>query len=91
MLHVSVRTLRLRRYVAQISLRDLPEVFRSSTGLSTLVSRATRRGEIRKLGPRLYTTNLSESAEAVIRRNLWPVVGLLCPETVVSPAGYPAG
>lgn len=70
--------------MAQTSLRHLPEVFLSSSELSPLVSRAARRGEIRKLGPRLYTTNLSEPPATVIRRNLWPVAGLLLPDTVVS-------
>src|SRR5207248_5863584 len=38
----------------------------------------------RRVAPRLYTTNLAAPPEAVIRRNLWPVVGLLFPKSVVS-------
>jgi hypothetical protein len=74
----------LGAYVAQSSLRHLPEVFLSTAELSPVVTRAARRGKVRKLGPRLYTSNLSDAPEAVIHRNLWPVVGLLFPDTVVS-------
>lgn len=70
--------------MADSPLRQLPEVFLRPPDLSSLVSRAARRGEVRKLGPRLYTTNLTDPAEAIIRRNLWPVVGLLFPGRVVS-------
>lgn len=66
------------------SLDALPEVFLSSSALSPLVSRAVRRGDARKLGPRLYTRNVTEPAEAVVRRNLWPIVALLVPDAVVS-------
>jgi hypothetical protein len=61
-----------------------PEVFLSPTELSSKISRMVRDGTARKLGPRLYTLNMIDSPESIISRNLWPIVGLLMPGTVVS-------
>jgi hypothetical protein len=55
----------------------------STDEIKLLVSREAKRGHVRKVGPRLYTTNVSDDPAAVIRRNLWEVVGLLFPDTVV--------
>src|SRR5579862_5894751 len=66
------------------SFQGFPEVFLSSTDLSLDISRAVKRREVRKLHGRLYTRNLTDSPEAIIRRNLWQVVGLLFPHTAVS-------
>jgi hypothetical protein len=65
--------------------RDLnfPPVFLSSDEIKLQVSRAAKRGAIRKIGPRLYTPDVGDDPAAVIRRNLWEVVGLLFPDTVV--------
>lgn len=61
----------------------LPEIFTSANASSRGVARGLREGTVRKLGPRLYTTNTTESSEAVVRRNLWLIVGLLFPDAVV--------
>lgn len=68
----------------KVLLQQLGEVFRTSTELSELVSRAVRDGKARKLHGCLYTTNMVEDPEAIIPRNLWRVVSLLFPGTVVS-------
>lgn len=60
-----------------------PPVFLSTDEIKLLVSREAKRGHVRKIGPRLYTTDVSDDPAAVIRRNLWEVVGLLFPDTVV--------
>jgi hypothetical protein len=62
----------------------LPEVFRSSKDTSSGISRAVKANTIRKIGPNLYTANMADSPEAIIRRNLWPVVAMLAPGSVVS-------
>jgi hypothetical protein len=46
--------------VARFSLKNPPEVFVSTAAMSAPVSRAVAAGRLRKLGPRLYTTNLTE-------------------------------
>jgi hypothetical protein len=63
---------------------DLPEVFLSDRERSPAVSRMVKAGTVRKLGPRLYTRNVTDPPEAVIARNLWPIVALLMPGAVVS-------
>src|ERR1700749_2907969 len=62
----------------------LPEVFLSTCGTSTEVSRRVKAGAARKIGPKLYTRNLKDSPEAIVSRNLWPIVGMLMPGSVVS-------
>lgn len=69
--------------MVRFSLEDLPEVFLSTDEISRAVSQAARAGAVRKLGPRLYTRNTSDTPEAVVRRNLWQVVGMVCPNSVV--------
>jgi hypothetical protein len=63
---------------------DLPEVFLSTAEISAVVSRGVRGGTIRKLEGRLYTTSVADPPDAVVRRNLWQIVGLLFPGAVVS-------
>lgn len=60
-----------------------PPVFLSTDEIKLQVSREVKRGRIRKIGPRLYTTDVSDDPAVVIRRNLWQVVCLLFPNTVV--------
>src|SRR5690625_2077199 len=60
-----------------------PPVFLSTEEIKLVVSRDAKRGHIRKIGLRLYTTDVSEDSEIVIRRNLWEVIGLLFRDTVV--------
>ena len=62
----------------------LPEVFLSDSGASTAVGRMVRSGTARKIGPRLYTRNMQDEAEEIVVRNLWTIVALLAPGTVVS-------
>lgn len=70
--------------VQNLALEDLPEVFLSTAELSSAVSAAARAGAVRKLGVRLYTRNVGEPPESVVRRNVWQIVGLLFPDAVVS-------
>ena len=59
--------------VAQL-LDAMPEAFVSSSAISREVSRRLKAGQLRKLGSRLYTTNLGDAPEAIVRRNLWDIV-----------------
>lgn len=60
---------------------ELPEIFRPSEYAA--VSRATARGELRRLERGLYTTNLDEPAERLIRRRWLEVAPLYFPGSVV--------
>jgi hypothetical protein len=62
----------------------MPEVFRSNKDTSPGISRAVKANTVRKIGPNLYTGNMEDSPEAIVRRNLWPVVAMLAPGAVVS-------
>ncbi len=61
----------------------LPEVFVSSSATTKAVSRLVQAAGARKIGPRLYTTNMIDPPATIVRRNLWPVVGLLMPGAVI--------
>lgn len=39
---------------------------------------------VRKLAPRIYTSNLEDSPEDIIRRNIFPILGNLYPDAVLS-------
>jgi hypothetical protein len=60
-----------------------PEIVLSDASTSARVGKAVRENELRKIAPRLYTPNLVDAPEAIIRRNLWPVLALLFPGTMV--------
>lgn len=68
-----------------ISLLDqLPEVFVSTSETTELASRAVRQGRLRKLASRVYTRNLTDAPEAIVRRHLWPLVGALVPGAIIA-------
>src|SRR5664279_5242818 len=62
----------------------LPEVFVSNAEIATAVSREVKRGSLRKLASRLYTCNLTEPPEQLVRRNLWPIVAAYLPGALVA-------
>lgn len=62
----------------------MPEVVLSTREASYRISREVSAGRLKKIAPRLYTTRVKEAPEKVIRRNLWDVVGLLSPGSVIS-------
>lgn len=65
------------------SLRNLPEVFPTSTAISEPLQRAVRAGRARKLAGRLYTRNLEEPLAQVARRNWQAIVAHHFPGAVV--------
>jgi hypothetical protein len=81
----------------RFSLKNLPEVFVSSAALSAPISRAVAAGTVRKLGSRLYTTNLTENPAALVRRHLWEIAagffpgGLVADRTALDHAPTPDG
>ncbi|MBI1197922.1 MAG: cell filamentation protein Fic [Phenylobacterium sp.] len=66
------------------SLDALPEVFVSTTDLSGLVSRGVRQGQLRQIGSKLYTKNLDDAPEQIVRRQLWPLVAAYVPGAVIA-------
>jgi len=49
-----------------------------------LISKVKSDGKLIKIAPRVYTTNPNDSAENIVRRNLFAILGHLFPESVLS-------
>ena len=83
--------------MARFSLKDAPEVFVSTTEISPDVFRANAAGKLRKLGSRLYTTNLIEEPASLVRRHLWELAagyfpgGLVADRTALEQKPAPDG
>ena len=56
----------------------------SDSKISKKISKLEKEGKIKKIAPRLYTGNLEESPEIIIRRNLFTILGKLFPGAVLS-------
>lgn len=56
----------------------------SDKKISAQLSKLNAQGRIRKIAPRLYTSNLDDTAEEIIRRNLFIILGNLYPGSVIS-------
>lgn len=52
--------------------------------ISIQISKLLKSGVIRKIAPRVYSSNLVEPAEGIIRRNLFQILGNLYPGTILS-------
>ncbi|HEX5308569.1 MAG TPA: Fic family protein [Solirubrobacteraceae bacterium] len=67
----------------RFSLDSQEEVFFSSTATSRAVRGLLRDGRIRQVAGRLYTKNLDEPLEAVVRRRAWTVAAGIFPGAVI--------
>lgn len=61
-----------------------PEAFVSNTAISRRVSRAVKAGKLRRLASRLYTRNLVDPPEVVVKRNVWDIVAGYFPGALVA-------
>jgi len=68
----------------EFSLAALPEVFVSDSAISKAVYEAVDRGQLRKLGSRLYTRNLQDHPERLVRRNWYNLVASYYPDAVIA-------
>ncbi|MBQ9472999.1 MAG: Fic family protein [Bacteroidales bacterium] len=60
-------------------------VFASSNpDVSHAISRLTKQGKLRKIAPRLYTTNLIDSEESIVHRNILNILMWRFPGSVIS-------
>ena len=67
-----------------LSLNELPEVFVSDAAITKAVSREVARGALRKIGTRLYTRNLEEDPEALVRRNWYHLITAYFPDAIIA-------
>lgn len=65
-------------------LENLPEVFVSEPSIYDFVYRKTKEGHLRKIGSRLYTRNLEDTPEAIVKRNIWPLVAAYFPGALIA-------
>lgn len=68
----------------EFSLAALSEVFVSDSTISKAVYDAVKRGELRKLGSRLYTRNLKEAPDHLVRRNWYGLLSAYYPDAVIA-------
>lgn len=73
----------MSRPTTTFSLADQPEVFFSSTPTSRAIRRCLTAGEVRHIAGRLYTRNLSDPFEEIVRRRVWDVAAGYFPGAVI--------
>lgn len=56
----------------------------SDPNISRLLSQKEKAGELKKLAPRIYTTNLQDSPENIVRRNLIDILNYRYPKAIIS-------
>ena len=56
----------------------------SEPRISKQISKLEKEGKIRKLAPRIYSSNLEEPAGEIVRRNLFRILGKLYPGILLS-------
>lgn len=66
------------------SAERFPEIVVSTNKTTKRVSAAAAKGDLRKIGPRLYTSNLKDDPTAIIRRNIWQIVAGYCPKGIIA-------
>ena len=72
---------------AQIfNMKELPEIIFASSDptQSRKIKDWIRRGKIRRLIPRVYTSNLVDAPDMIIKRNIWSILSQLFPGTIIS-------
>jgi Fic family protein len=52
--------------------------------ISKQISKLQKEGKIRKIAPRIYSSNLTEPIEEIVRRNLFQILGKLYPQSILS-------
>ena len=65
-------------------LDSLPEVFVSSTEISSQVSQAVSDGKLKKLASRLYTKNFVDDPEVIVKRNWYNLLRKYYPDALIA-------
>ena len=68
----------------EFSISAMPEVFVSDSSISKAVYEAVERGQLRKLGSRLYTRNLTDDPDRLIRRNWYNLIVSYYPDAMIA-------
>lgn len=70
---------------------EWPELVLSGDADPAVLSRATQRGRLRRLGRGIYTGFVDDDPAQVVHRNLWPLVAHEFPEAVIADRSVPEG
>jgi len=70
--------------MTKFSVDAMPEVFVSDTAISQSVSSAVARGKLRKIGSRLYTRNLDEAPERLVKRHWYHLITDYFPDALIT-------
>lgn len=64
----------------------LPEIVIGSSDkkMSTKLTQLKKEGKLRKIAPRVYTTNMNDADEVIVGRNLYKIIGSLYPGALIS-------
>src|SRR3546814_12550004 len=73
-----------RPLMPEFSVARLPEVFVSDKTISKNVHAAVAKGQLRKLSSRLYTRNLTDDPEKLVRRNWSVLVANYFPDAAIA-------
>lgn len=65
-------------------MNQFPEVFLSNKAIANKIARELKKANIRKIGPRLYTTNLKDSPQSIIKKHLWVIVSEYFPDGLIT-------
>ena len=65
-------------------LSPASEIVVSTTENRRDVHRRERKGELRRLAPKLYTPNLTDAPEKIVRRNLWQICSAFFPDGLIA-------
>lgn len=68
------------------SLANVMEIVMATSdkSLSTKRTSMIKEGLLRKIAPKIYTTNLEDEPDVIIRRNVFYIIGQLYPQAVIS-------
>ena len=68
------------------SLRNIMEIMMATSvkGDSSRRTAMLKKGILRKIAPKVYTTNMDDAPEVIIKRNLFYILGQLFPRAVIS-------
>jgi Fic family protein len=73
----------LMENILPIHLQEI--IFGSSESkVSKLISKLLKEGKIRKIAPRIYSSNFTEPVEEIVSRNLFQILGKLYPGAILS-------
>jgi hypothetical protein len=67
-----------------VSLDTLPEIFVSNVNTSSAVSKAVQARRLRKIASRLYTRNMTEAPESIVKRNWHALLKDYYPDALIS-------